>query len=63
MPVADRAHKLLTGFRQFEITRGVEYLREIEKCRHGRLLSEVQREIEELQKLWVDVKKYLEASL
>ena len=63
VPVADRAHKLLTGFRQFEITRGVEYLREIEKCRHGRLLSEVQREIEELQKLWVDVKKYLEASL
>lgn len=60
VPVADKAHKLLTGFRQFEITEGVEYLREIEKCRHGKLLSEVQSEIEELQKLWVDVKNYLD---
>ncbi|WP_320054114.1 ATP-binding protein [uncultured Acetobacteroides sp.] len=59
VPVADKAHKLLTSFRQFEITDGVEYLREIEKCRHGKLLSEVQSEIEELQKLWVGVKSYL----
>jgi Signal transduction histidine kinase len=57
--VADKAHKLLTGFRQFEITKGVECLREIEKCRHGRLLSEVQSEIEELLLLWKDVKAYL----
>lgn len=57
--VADKAHKLLTGFRQFEIARGVEYLREIEKCRQGRLLSEVQREIEGLQQIWIEVKGYL----
>jgi signal transduction histidine kinase/CheY-like chemotaxis protein/HPt (histidine-containing phosphotransfer) domain-containing protein len=57
--VADKAHKLLTGFRQFEIAKGVEYLREIEKCRQGRLLSDVQDEIADLQKLWVEVKGYL----
>lgn len=59
LAIADKAHKLLTGFRQFDITKGVEYLREIEKCRQGRLLSDVQKEINELQKLWVEVKCYL----
>ncbi len=59
LAIADKAHKLLTGFRQFDITKGVEYLREIEKCRQGRLLSEVQKEINELQKLWIEVKGYL----
>lgn len=61
--VAEKAHKLLTGFRQFGITKGVEYLREIEKCRNGTLLKEVQKEIKALQELWVDVKRYLEESL
>lgn len=57
--VADKAHKLLTGFRQFDIGQGVEYLREIEKCRHGKMLADVQHEIAELQVLWVDVRKFL----
>lgn len=61
--VADRAHKLLTGFRQFGIAKGVEYLREIEKCRNGVLLKDVQQEIAALQTLWINVKRYLEENL
>lgn len=61
--LADRAHKLLTGFRQFGITKGVEYLREIEKCRNGVQLKDVQQEIAALQTLWINVKRYLEENL
>lgn len=61
--IADQAHKLLTGFRQFEIAKGVEYLRSIEKCRNGVSLSEVQDDILELQKLWLNVRKSLQRSV
>ncbi|WP_047449495.1 ATP-binding protein [Alistipes sp. ZOR0009] len=61
--LADRAHKLLTGFRQFGIAKGVEYLREIEKCRNGVQLKDVQQEIAALQTLWINVKRYLEENL
>lgn len=61
--VAERAHKLLTGFRQFEVTKGVEYLREIEKCRSGRLLSDVAREVDALVELWKELKGYLSRAI
>ena len=57
--IADKAHKMLTGFRQFEIIPGVELLREIEKCRNEKYLHQVQIEINELQKNWIEVKRYL----
>lgn len=57
--VADKAHKLLTGFRQFGISKGVELLRKIEKCREGERLSAVQKDIEKLDALWKEVREQL----
>lgn len=62
--VSERAHKLLTGFRQFKIQQGVDKLSLLEKTRDRKLAKKmVKLKVEEMETFWNEVKKALQQYL
>lgn len=58
--IGERAHKLLTGFRQFKITTGIVILSELEKSRTSQIdTKELHGNITHLTNLWIPIKDEL----
>jgi len=59
--ISEKAHKMLTGFRQFGISEGIEILKEIETTERRRLNQrELKRSLQRLKELWQQVKTELQ---
>jgi HPt (histidine-containing phosphotransfer) domain-containing protein len=62
--ISERAHKMLTGFRQFGITEGAAILKGIEILgRNPGSSQELKRGLKRLKELWVQVRKELNSFL
>ena len=59
--IAERAHKMLTGFRQFKIEQGIQILSQIESTRDTNLeQEELKNLLSDLKILWEPIKKELQ---
>ena len=55
--ISERAHKLLTGFRQFKIEKGIIILSSLEESKNERIsVEELVNDVEKLKEIWSDVK-------
>ncbi|MGQ1785492.1 MULTISPECIES: ATP-binding response regulator [unclassified Saccharicrinis] len=60
--VSERAHKLLTGFRQFKIKKGIAKLTLLEKAREQKLTKEeIVTKVKELETFWDEVKNQIQS--
>ncbi len=58
--VAEKAHKMLTGFRQFKIEQGIHLLSQIERTRDENLkMEELEKLLSDLKTLWNPIKTEL----
>ncbi len=59
--IGEKAHKMLTGFRQFSVVEGIPLLASLEKNKDQNMTSEeIQNKIETLNDLWIKLKVQLE---
>ncbi|MFW6043569.1 MAG: ATP-binding protein [Marinilabiliaceae bacterium] len=62
--ISEKAHKMLTGFRQFGISEGIEILKEIETTEKREINQrEIKRLLKRLKELWQQVKADLQKQM
>ncbi|MFW6267969.1 MAG: ATP-binding protein [Marinilabiliaceae bacterium] len=62
--ISEKAHKMLTGFRQFGISEGIKILKEIESTEKRELNKrEIKRLLKRLKELWQQVKAELQKQM